>query len=342
MAKKNKTTHNTQHHDGIFRDIYSDRKFALDIFRLVFGPREFDLFDWRTLKSTLTVYFGRDDGKRQEVDLAFQVRPKGGGDEVGLVFLIEHKSSKKAGLFNQLLRYQAAMYDKESIPILPILAYNGKTRKWNTPLRFQQSLSGMTDTIQKAFGRDILDFGIRLLNIRDMESWQGKKDLTSDPILWLMSNIWEIDEKTLREFIARCKTLDKEAKSFFISKGIDYAHIHNPKVITWALVKKIGGKSMKPGPLSTSLLRERTEGIEDGIEMGIEMGLEEGMEKGMEKGIEKGMEKGMEKGREEGMEKSRQGIALQMLAEGENIPKICKYTGLTQKQVKALESKRAA
>ena len=43
-----------------------------------------------------------------------------------------------------------------------------------------------------------------------------------------------------------------------------------------------------------------------------------------------------EEGREEGREEEREEVALHMLAEGENIAKICKYTGLTEKEVKTL------
>ena len=305
MTKK---TDNKQHHDGIFRDIYSHRRFALDIFRLILGPEEFDLFDWRTLKSKMTVYFGREDGRRQEVDLVFQVRLKGGADEMGVVFLAEHKSRKDCGVFNQLLRYQSAMYDKDRTPILPILVYNGKVPEWGGAMRFQDCLEGMTAAVCESFGRDILDFGVRLLNIRDMSSWQNKKSLTSAPILYLMSQIWEVSEGILREFSDRCEKLDEETKNLFMNKGTDYAHTHNPKVITYSVVEKIGGKNM--GPLSTSLERERTEGREEGER----------------------------KGREEGKKE----IALQMLEDGETIAKVCKYTGLTEKEVKALEPKRAA
>ena len=51
-----------------------------------------------------------------------------------------------------------------------------------------------------------------------------------------------------------------------------------------------------------------------------------------EKLFSEGMEKGMEKGMEEGMEK----VAKKMLAEGENIDKIIKFTGLSREEVEKL------
>ena len=61
------------------------------------------------------------------------------------------------------------------------------------------------------------------------------------------------------------------------------------------------------------------------------------IEEGEDRGMKKGMKKGMEKGRKEGREEGKREIALQMLAEGESITKICKYTGLTKKQVNGLK-----
>ena len=69
----------------------------------------------------------------------------------------------------------------------------------------------------------------------------------------------------------------------------------------------------------------------------IEEGEDRGMKKGRKEGMEKGMEKGMKKGMEKGRKERDKEIALQMLAEGESITKICKYTGLTKKQVNSLK-----
>ena len=57
-----------------------------------------------------------------------------------------------------------------------------------------------------------------------------------------------------------------------------------------------------------------------------------GLEEGMEKGMEKGMEQGMEKGRLEGL----LDVAGKMRAEGLPAELICRMTGLSPEQVKAL------
>ena len=49
-----------------------------------------------------------------------------------------------------------------------------------------------------------------------------------------------------------------------------------------------------------------------------------------------------ETAKEMGREEERREMVLQMLADGESIAKICKYTKLTEKQIRELELKRAA
>ncbi|MCY4642987.1 MAG: hypothetical protein OXB88_00050, partial [Bacteriovoracales bacterium] len=43
-------------HDHLFKEVYQGTRYALDIFRLVLTKREFQLFNWKTLRSELTDY----------------------------------------------------------------------------------------------------------------------------------------------------------------------------------------------------------------------------------------------------------------------------------------------
>ena len=62
----------------------------------------------------------------------------------------------------------------------------------------------------------------------------------------------------------------------------------------------------------------------------------QGMREGIEKGMKKGMKKGMEKGMEKGKEQEKINTAKLMLAAGETIEKIIRYTGLTETDIKNL------
>ena len=58
----------------------------------------------------------------------------------------------------------------------------------------------------------------------------------------------------------------------------------------------------------------------------------------LQQGFEKGQEAGRAEGRAEGRDERSIEIAREMLAEGENIEKIMRYTGLTGEQIKELKS----
>ena len=53
--------------------------------------------------------------------------------------------------------------------------------------------------------------------------------------------------------------------------------------------------------------------------------------------LQQGFEKGQEAGRAEGRDERSIEIAREMLAEGESIEKIMRYTGLTEEQIKELK-----
>ena len=47
-------------HDAFFRKFFSDKKFAVDIFRVALPPVQFNLFAWESLKPEETSYFDHE------------------------------------------------------------------------------------------------------------------------------------------------------------------------------------------------------------------------------------------------------------------------------------------
>ena len=109
------------------------------------------------------------NGMKRELILYFSVAIKRIEKPVRIVFLIEHKSRQDANLLKQLLRYQVDRYSKSNHPIIPILVYHGREKRWRGPLSFHQSLEGLTPTVKKEFGENILSFKCRLLNINEID-----------------------------------------------------------------------------------------------------------------------------------------------------------------------------
>ena len=67
-----------------------------------------------------------------------------------------------------------------------------------------------------------------------------------------------------------------------------------------------------------------------------EEGMQMGIEKGMQKGIQKGIQKGMQQGKQEGRQEAKIETAKQMLLDKMSIKIVAKYTGLKEKELKAL------
>ncbi len=150
-SKKNSMPHKSSHapHDLFFKDIFSQKKFAIELLSLIFSPEEQKLFQFNTLKEEKTIF------KSQKADLIFSLKlntstedhhlkqppltgkkkstkktqvlqeathlmhhkhpssksniPK--APQKAFIFLIlEHKSQKDEAVLVQILRYQTLLY----------------------------------------------------------------------------------------------------------------------------------------------------------------------------------------------------------------------------------------
>ena len=93
-------------HDYFFQDVYSQKEYSLDLFRLVFTKEEFRLFNWKTLKTELTTFID-SEWKQKRMDVAFSVQVKSNNKKAKIILLLEHKSRQEAKILKQLLDYQA-------------------------------------------------------------------------------------------------------------------------------------------------------------------------------------------------------------------------------------------
>ena len=57
-------------HNFLFKDVYSKKKYAMDLFRLTLSKKEFNLFDWETLSIKSRPFFDESwDKKTRRFDL---------------------------------------------------------------------------------------------------------------------------------------------------------------------------------------------------------------------------------------------------------------------------------
>ena len=300
-------------HDIFFKDIFVNTAFAAELFHKVLTPKEFAYFNWKTLRVEGTVYINKAR-KEKRADLLFSVKTKRGKKATDLLLLLEHKTGTGDGSILQLLEYQSAIYAKRKNPILPVLLYQGPEKTWKKPRSFQDSLEGMTPFIGEHFGGKILNFGYGLLNLQSIAGWEN--GLTTDPIFYIMANIWRMNRHTLARFTKLCEGIeDKKLRRALLEKGLDYVHNFDKKKFPIALLKEVERENLNKGDwimaaLSSSLERERL--------------------------------KGEKKGKKEGEIKKAQEIALNSLRKGVDIATISEITGLTEEQIRELDSKKAA
>ena len=115
-------------------------------------------------------------------------------------------------------------------------------------------------------------------------------------------------------------TADKDKVMFCMT------YISETKEIDQDKLKKILEESSINGGDIMPTLAQRLR--EEGMQMGIE--------KGMQKGIQKGIQKGMQQGKQEGRQEAKIETAKQMLLDKMSIKIVAKYTGLKEKELKAL------
>ena len=321
----------SQSHNALFNETFLNERYCLDIFRLVLTTQEFKLFNWKTLKPEITV-FTDEEGNERRIDLLFSVQVKGSKKRVRLFFLLEHKSHQDSQVLQQILRYQTLVYNRWNYPVIPILVYHGRQKHWRGPLNFQDSLDGLTPVLRQKFGKNILNFRCKLLNIHDINLYRGVgRNLLSRPILLIMSSIWKLRHETIVELFQMGTNLGEKDQKFLIQKAVDYIH-RNDSDFTLNVLSKIEKESIEEDQRVMSALQcSLDEAEEKGMRKGLKKGIEKGLEKGIEKGIEKGLEKGIERGREE--------TALRMIQNGFEVEAICLCTRLTSKDVEKLRKK---
>ena len=204
-------------------------------------------------------------------------------------------------LLVQLLKYQVERYLKDDLPIIPILVYHGKRQSWLSPLNFQQSLQGMTTEIQREFGDNILNFTCKMLDIQKLNFKSEKTiELTSMPILYIMREIWQVNEGTIIQLFKLAEKLDHSERKYLLERSLSYAKTRN-RTLTWQVVRE---KRIMSEFLSA---------------------------------FEEEHEKGIKKGRKEGQEEGRQEIALKLIKMQMGVSEIAIITGLSQAQIRRLK-----
>ena len=305
-----------QTHSSFFIEVFSKKEYGLDIFKSVLEPSQFELFDWKTLKPEMNIFID-EQGNEKRVDLLFSVQLKDSKERVRIFFLLEHKSYQDPNLLKQILGYQTYIYNHFDCPVIPILVYHGREKDYKGPVKFQDSIKGLTAALRKEFGKNILNFECKLLNIHEIDLYDEKiKNLPTRPILFIMASIWNLKLDTVKELFRMGEALDKKDQQFLMQKVVDYI-VRTDPTFTFKIIQGI---------------EKETVSREENRVMGA-------LQSSLDQYEERGHEKGLKEGRMEGRMEEAQEVALRMIQDGEDLKRICRYTNLTSKDVENLRKK---
>ena len=231
-------------HDAFFRKFFSDKKFAVDIFRVALPPVQFNLFAWESLKPEETSYFDHE-GNEKKADLVFTVKLKKNRKAANLVMLLEHKSYNDVRVMQQILEYQTVLYAKHKKPVIPIIVHQGSKELKKRP-RFQDTLKDMTPTVRRHFGEIALNFTCLPVDIRRID-WRDK-GLTAGPIFYTMAQVKRMGRESFKEFARLCKgSVNKRIRKILLDEGINYFHRYDPIKFSWDWIGKIVTETFDEG-----------------------------------------------------------------------------------------------
>ena len=198
-----------------------------------------------------------------------------------------------------------------NFPILPVLVYQGEAKEWRLPLDFQGFLQGFDGELKRLFGENVLNFRYKLLNLQKLDIKKQARGLTSRPILFILQNIWRLDEKIVKELFSLNQKASLKDRKLFMDRATDYIRQYDPK-FSWKILREI----------------EKTVTKEEYI-MPLQSSLDAAREEGLKQGIKRGMQQGMQR---------MQAVICNMLREKADMHFISKVTGLSEAEIIKLQN----
>ncbi|MGD2085787.1 MAG: Rpn family recombination-promoting nuclease/putative transposase [Candidatus Aminicenantes bacterium] len=293
--------------DKTFKKIFRDAKNTKDFLKNVLPLEIKKHLDFSSIKIDPTNYVSNEfkEGYSDIVVKAKMKSPGSGKIPTDIYFILEHKTEGKIKVFIQILKYMCFVWEEDinaNKPpriIIPIIFYHGK-EKWKVPYSFVEQFD--VDEELKGF---LLDFRYILFdtnpwNFRDESNRELRDNVLLFTTLVLMKAALTNDRQAIQEIFhfwhEKGFTGNKEMVQFFM--GYIF-HTHKIKLVQ--LNKMLEESKIEGGDLMQTLAQQLKR-----------------------------------EGKREGMEENAKETAKRMLEDGLPIETISKYTGLTEKKVKAL------
>ena len=289
-------------HDHFFKEIFSVHQQGVEILSLVLSKEESSYFDFKKLK-VIPGHFINKDSQEKRMDLIFSVPFKNSKEWIDISFLMEHKSYKEPGLMLQLLGYLFGLFQKKRDPVISVLIDQSPDGGWKGVLEFHDYLNRFKGKSRELFGRDVLNFRVRVINLKALDVEKLSRALTIRPILYTLKHVRGFGSQNFVKLFELSQDLSKLTCESLIGKAVNYIYRCNPDIDPEE-VKRIEKQVLKK---------------EDRI---------------MESFIDKAVREGEEKGMQQGMQQ----VALNMLREKADIAFISKITKLPTAEIKKLKN----
>ena len=353
MNNKTANNKNPFPHDHFVRKVLSEPRYCLDVFKLILSKKQMALFDWETLKTELSSTID-EKGKEKRMDLLVSVLRKDTRRPNKILFLMEHKSHHDPKLLLQFLRYQTEIYQNSSDPIIPVLINQSQNKIWKGPLNFHDYLQDFDGEFREYFREYVLFFTALVLNIGNLNIPRDTKGLTIQPIVYILQNIWKINQPRLAEVFRLSKDLGLAEREKVMGWVTNYVKQYDPS-FTWKDIKEAEKRAYpkKEDRVMITIIEEaraeaKQEGRQEGIKQGItiiEEARAEAKQEGRQEGIKQGItiiEEAKAEAKQEGHRKGRmerdQEVILNMLKENTDIAFISKVTGMPKEEIEKLKN----
>ena len=342
------------HHDRFFKAGFSDLQAAEELVGFFLSRKEAAACNWTTLRAE------KDSFKGMAADLLYSIRLKSDSErKIRFCLLVEHKSKFDSRFFYQILKYKTAFIGKsleENEEVWPVIAaalYHGKIPwKWEKSLK--KGLWGkFLGKIPSSLSKDMLDCGIRVVDIRDRRVRRAiqNRNCKSRGFLNMLTEVWSLkpDAEKLKKALILFKNWHGDKEDLALTVG-NYLQATVPGM-NEKLLKELDQFAVETGVFSKGgymtareYIKEegRREGMQQGVlkgrQEGVQQGIQQGREEGMQQGRQEGMQQGVQQGVQQGREEERRQVALSMLKRSLDVSLIVAVTGLSEAEIIKLKN----
>lgn len=307
-------------HDRFFRSIFGRPEHLQGLLENALPPTVVQTLDFTTLKVEPGTWIDRNHREHMS-DIAASVeliKERGRNGPLHVYTLIEHKSYRDPAALLQLLRYMVQVWISEMrlasvrqlTPIIPVLVYHGPD-------------GGIATTFTDLFGKHLpealipylVTFQTEIMDLGRLEHPPTSGDPVSRAALWMMRTV----RRGIDETLIQLQVVFKDAEDQLYEDEYRSLFLY----------------LLETSELSTEVLHDKIEATIH--QRRIKEGLLTTAEQLIKKGFEDGEQIGIEKGEIAGRYRERQDLAREMIAAGEAIEKVSRYTHLSLDELRKLE-----